>query len=96
MRKILLCLPLLLLFLLLPVQAAELEMRGVWVSSVYNLDYPSRQGLTESQLKAEADASISQAVEWNMTAIFLQVRPAADALYASEIMPWSSVRTGKQ
>ena len=96
MRKILLCLPLLLLFLLLPVQAAELEMRGVWVSSVYNLDYPSRQGLTESQLKAEADAIISQAVEWNMTAIFLQVRPAADALYASEIVPWSSVLTGKQ
>ena len=96
MRKILLCLPLLLLFLLLPVQAAELEMRGVWVSSVYNLDYPSRQGLTESQLKAEADAIISQAVEWNMTAIFLQVRPAADALYASEIVPWSIVLTGKQ
>lgn len=95
MKKTLLCLPLL-LFLLLPVKAAELEMRGVWVSTVYNLDYPSRQGLTETQLKAEADAIIQQAADWGMTAIFLQVRPAADALYASELTPWSSVLTGKQ
>lgn len=96
MKKLFLCLPLLLLFLLLPVQAAELEMRGVWVSSVYNLDYPSRQGLTAAQLKAEADAIVAQAAAWDMTAIFLQVRPAADALYASEIVPWSSVLTGRQ
>ena len=96
MKKIFLCLPLLLLMLLLPVRAAELEMQGVWVSSVYNLDYPSRQGLSASQLQQEADAIIQNAKSWGMTAVFLQVRPGADALYASEISPWSSVLTGKQ
>ena len=96
MKRYFLSLTLLLLFLVLPIQAAELEMRGVWVSSVYNLDYPSRQGLSESQLKKEADAIVQQAADWDMTAIFLQVRPAADALYNSKFSPWSSVLSGNQ
>ena len=41
MKRYLILLSLLLSLLALPVQAAELEMRGVWVSTVYNLDYPS-------------------------------------------------------
>ena len=55
MKRILLCLPLLLLLMVCPAHAARLDMRGVWVSTVYNLDWPSRPGLSESQLKAEAD-----------------------------------------
>lgn len=96
MKRIFLCLPLLLLLFLLPVQAGELEMQGVWVSTVYNLDYPSRQGLSEAQLKSEADAIIENAQSWGMNAIFLQVRPSADALYQSELVPWSAVVSGKQ
>lgn len=96
MKRIFLCLPLLLLLLLLPVHAGELEMQGVWVSTVYNLDYPSRQGLSEAQLKSEADAIIERVKSWGMNAIFLQVRPSADALYHSELVPWSAVLSGKQ
>lgn len=96
MKKYFLCLFLLLIFLVLPVQAAQLEMRGVWVSSVYNLDYPSRPGLSEAQLKKEADTIVEQAADWGMTTIFLQVRPAGDALYPSKLAPWSSVLSGKQ
>ena len=36
-------------------QPAQDGMRGVWVSSVANIDYPSQQGLSADQLKSEAD-----------------------------------------
>lgn len=96
MKRYLILLSLLLSLLALPVQAAELEMRGVWVSTVYNLDYPSRPGLSESQLQKEADAIIENAKSWGLTDIFLQVRPSADALYHSDMVPWSAVLSGAQ
>ena len=61
MKRYLILLSLALLLLALPVQAAESELQGVWVSTVYNLDYPSRPGLSERQLKIEADAIIQNA-----------------------------------
>ncbi len=71
-------------------------LRGVWVSSVYNLDFPSKSGLTAAQLKAEADKILDGALELGFNAIFLQVRPTSDALYASEVYPWSSWLSGTQ
>ena len=96
MKRYLILLSLLLSLLVLPAQAAELEMQGVWVSTVYNLDYPSRPGLSESQLKTEADVIIKNAKDWGLSSIFLQVRPSADALYRSDIVPWSAVLSGRQ
>lgn len=96
-RLLLLALTPLLLFALSPTaSAAELEFRGLWVSSVYNLDYPSAPGLSAAKLQSEADAIIDYAMETHMTAIFLQVRPCGDALYASELFPWSAYLTGTQ
>ena len=63
--------------------------RGVWVSSVYNLDYPSAPGLSVDQLKQEALSILDGAADIGFNAIFLQVRPTCDALYSSEIFPWS-------
>ena len=34
------------------------DMRGVWVASVHNIDFPSEQGMTADQLKAEADTEL--------------------------------------
>ncbi len=96
MKRILFLLPLLALLLLCPARAARLEMRGLWVSTVYNLDYPSQKGLSAEQLAKEADAIIENAKKWGMNAIFLQVRPCGDALYASESQPWSAVVSGTQ
>lgn len=64
-------------------------LRGVWVSSVINLDYPSKAGLSVDRLRAEADEIIAVCRETGMTAIFFQVRPCADALYNSSIFPSS-------
>ncbi len=96
MKRILLCVPLLLLALLCPVRAAELKLQGVWVSTVYNLDYPSAKGLSAQALAQEADAIIANAKSWGLNAIFLQVRPCGDALYPSQDQPWSAVLSGKQ
>lgn len=75
--------------LLVPAYAGRMELRGVWVSSVYNLDYPSSASLSPSQLAAEADKIVSAARENGMNAVFLQVRPCADALYPSAVFPRS-------
>ena len=72
------------------------EFRGVWAASVANLDYPSKTGLSADHLRAEADQLLDTARELGFTAVFLQVRPAGDALYPSEIFPWSRYLTGRQ
>ena len=71
-------------------------MRGVWVSSISNLDFPSRTGLTAAQGRAELAAIVTRAHEAGLNALFLQVRPESDALYASTLEPWSRALTGTQ
>lgn len=89
---------LLLIFLLLPNAAAASSAReglhGVWVSTVYNIDYPSNQGLSVEQLQSEADTILDDCVAMGLNAIFLQVRPMADSLYPSEVFPWSKFISG--
>lgn len=80
----------------MPALGTDLSLRGVWVSTVYNLDYPSEQGLSEKQLRAEADNIIENARSYGLNAIFLQVRPCSDALYPSELFPWSKYVSGTQ
>jgi uncharacterized lipoprotein YddW (UPF0748 family) len=45
--------------------------------------------------KAELVAMLDQAASLGLNAVILQVRPAADALYASELEPWSEYLTGE-
>ncbi|MFI5257082.1 MAG: glycoside hydrolase family 10 protein [Gemmatimonadales bacterium] len=70
------------------------EFRGAWVASVANIDWPSRPGLSSWQQQAELRAILDRAVQLNLNAVLLQVRPAADALYDSPYEPWSSYLTG--
>ena len=69
-------------------------MRGVWVTSAYNLDFPSRRGMTAAQMRNEIDTILARTYSLGMNAVFVQVRPAADALYRSNIFPWSVQLTG--
>jgi uncharacterized lipoprotein YddW (UPF0748 family) len=70
------------------------EFRGAWVASVANIDWPLKPGLSSWQQKSELIAILDRAVELNLNAILLQVRPAADALYESPYEPWSAYLTG--
>ncbi len=89
---------LLLSVMLIPFSAAavagEPPVRGVWVASVSNIDYPSAPGLSDEQLRQEADSIIANCVATGMNVIYFQVRPCADALYNSAIFPKSRYLTG--
>ncbi len=76
--------------------AVPREFRGVWVASVANIDWPSARGLSTAAQQAELLALLDRAVALRLNAVILQVRPAADALYASSIEPWSEYLTGTQ
>ena len=70
------------------------EFRAAWVATVFNLDWPSKAGLPASQQKAELLRIIEQAARMRLNAIILQVRPNGDALYKSDIEPWSAWLSG--
>ena len=72
------------------------ELRGVWIASVGNINFPSKTGLSADEMKSELDDIIKTCKEANLNAIFFQVRPTGDALYDSSIFPTSKYLTGKQ
>ncbi|MEG2597491.1 MAG: family 10 glycosylhydrolase, partial [Oscillospiraceae bacterium] len=76
--------------------ANEKPFRAVWVSTVYNLDYPTAPTANAATLKAEANTVLDNCKKMGMNAIVLQVRPSADAFYPSDIFPWSKYLTGSQ
>ena len=80
------------------VAAPELarEFRGVWVASVANIDWPSKRTLTTAEQQQELITLFDRAAALRLNAVIFQVRPAADALYASKIEPWSEYLTGTQ
>lgn len=84
-----------------PVVSAEApplarEFRGVWVASVANIDWPSKRTLSTAEQQAELIALLDRAAALKLNAVLFQIRPAADALYASKIEPWSEYLTGAQ
>lgn len=70
------------------------EFRGAWVATVANIDWPSSKTLSSAEQKAELIALLDRAAQLKLNAVVFQVRPACDALYASEIEPWSEFLTG--
>ncbi len=75
---------------------APREFRAAWVSTVANIDWPSKSTLNAAQQQAEAIVILDRARAMNLNAIVLQVRPSADAIYASELEPWSEYLSGAQ
>ena len=72
------------------------DFRGVWVTTVINLDFPSRAGLSNEAIQAEIRYIVNRSAEIGLNAIILQVRPEGDAIYPSDIFPWSRYLTGEQ
>ncbi|TNE92439.1 MAG: hypothetical protein EP330_01935 [Deltaproteobacteria bacterium] len=72
------------------------ELRGAWVATVWNINFPSARGLSVEAQQAELDAIVAAADDAHLNALFFQVRPEGDALYASQHEPWSHVLTGTQ
>ncbi len=71
------------------------EHRGVYIATVYNIDYPSKSGLDAETLAKELDDIVSTVKAIGANAIYFQVRPNSDALYDSSLFPVSSYLTGE-
>lgn len=78
-----------------PVRRAA-EMRGVWLATVSNRDWPSQPGLSAERQRTELLAHLDTAVRNRLNTVIFQVRPTADALWPSPYEPWSQYLTGTQ
>jgi len=72
------------------------EMRGVWMATVANIDWPSEKGTSIRNQKNEYIEYLDSLEKINMNTILFQIRPQGDALYQSSYEPWSEFITGKQ
>lgn len=71
-------------------------MRGMWIATVGNIDWPSRSTLTADQQRAELVDIMTRAAASGLNTIVFHVRPAADAVYQSSLEPWGAMLTGTQ
>ena len=79
-----------------PWRGATRELRGMWIATVDNRDWPSEPGLSARRQRAELLEMLDAAADRRLNTVFFQARPAADALWPSPHEPWSRFLTGEQ
>lgn len=72
------------------------ELRAMWIVSVLNIDWPGRPDLSPRNAQAEYHAWLDLAQREHHNAVFVQVRPTADAFWPSAYEPWSQWLTGSR
>jgi uncharacterized lipoprotein YddW (UPF0748 family) len=72
------------------------DLRGVYLASISNLNWPTNRNATPDAQQAELVAILDKLQSNGYNTVFLQIRPECDALYKSSIEPWSYFLTGKQ
>ena len=71
------------------------EMRAAWISTVYNIDWPTTKNDQAAQQR-EYTQLLDKLKSVGINTVVVQVRPNGDALYKSNINPWSQYLTGTQ
>ncbi len=82
-------------FVYINAQPLKREMRGAWLTTFLNIDWPVR---TQTPLE-QRESLISILNTYHtvgINTVYLQVRSQCDAMYPSEIEPWSADLTGVQ
>ena len=69
------------------------QMRGVWIATVLNIDFPHQLGEAPAQQQELIDI-LETALDAGLNTVFFQVRPQGDAFYPSRIFPWSVYLSG--
>jgi uncharacterized lipoprotein YddW (UPF0748 family) len=72
------------------------EFRAVWIAHISNIDWPSSKTLIPQRQRDEFVEQLDQHKLSNINAVVVQIRPSCDAIYPSNIEPWSEWLTGKQ
>ena len=68
------------------------EFRGAWIQAVNG----QFKGMDEMEMKSYLIKMLDNLQKVNVNAVIFQVRVEGDALYSSEIEPWSRFLTGVQ
>ena len=77
--------------------AQKREMRSVWISTVYGIDWPKDAHYGNPDLmKADLIAYFDACKTANLNSVCFQVRPMCDAFYKSSYEPWSSYMSGNR
>ena len=83
-------------------QQSQQPVRGIWLTTVSRLDWPpatsinaSSPALRISQQQEALKAKLDKLKTLGINTIFFQVKPDGTALWASKILPWSDMLTGK-
>ncbi|WP_341840028.1 family 10 glycosylhydrolase [Chitinophaga caseinilytica] len=71
------------------------ELRGAWVATYLNIDWPNKTQ-TPAQQRAAFIAIADHHRATGLNALYVQVRSQCDALYPSDLEPWSADVTGTQ
>ena len=69
------------------------ELRAIWLTTVFGLDWPGAQDPPEIQ-ESKLREIIRDAKSKGMNAVFFQAVSRADAMYPSERLPWAPWLTG--
>ncbi|MBA4251677.1 MAG: hypothetical protein C0425_08610 [Chlorobiaceae bacterium] len=72
------------------------EVRGAWVASVSNLDWPTSPSISSEAQMAQLITLLDSLKNVNINTVIFQIRPECDALYNSPFEPWSYWLTGTQ
>lgn len=75
---------------------AKREMRGTWIATVFNIDWPSSPQLSIAAQQQELVNLLNELKECKLNTVILQVRPNSDAFYISSIEPPSHWSCGSQ
>ncbi|WP_020402516.1 family 10 glycosylhydrolase [Gracilimonas tropica] len=89
----------LLLFCSSLIQAQEppkKEFRGVWIATVINLDWPESSSWSVDLKKKDLIKKLNALKNAGVNVVFFQIRTEGDALYDSDIEPWSKYLTGDE
>ncbi|MGL5388170.1 MAG: glycoside hydrolase family 10 protein [Serratia sp. (in: enterobacteria)] len=83
-------------------QQSQQPVRGIWLTTVSRLDWPpatsinaSSPALRISQQQEALKAKLDKLKTLGINTVFFQVKPDGTALWASKILPWSDMLTGK-
>lgn len=76
-------------------QPPKRELRGAWIATYSNIDWPNRTQ-TPAQQRAAFLTILEHHKATGLNTLYIQVRSQCDALYPSSIEPWSADLTGTQ
>lgn len=97
MIKKLRCSVLLIVFTYLIAQTQpKRELRGAWIASYVNLDWPTNSSQTPDQERAAFINLLNTLKQTGINAVYVQIRSECDAMYPSTLEPWSTSLTGTQ